>query len=212
MEISLFRNLERHTVVDPSQWIPKQPEPVVVPLNEELQKQVGVLHDQVSNLATNVRTMRRDVVSNVEVLSLAEQLGADELDVHMGQGNDGTGSGQRYGVDTTPDDLLTRDMLRRLKTNVDTLVTTTEGLRTEVPRCLAVSQRELRAVTHVLKDNSNVDQAMARSRGSSSSNSRNGGGQMEDGLEELLHTPRGTIRGLLAAEHAKSYENGRSEN
>jgi hypothetical protein len=206
MEISLFRNLEKHTVVDPSQWVPEQPQPVVVPVNQELKRQVGELHEQVSNLAANVRTMRREVVSNVEVLSLAEQLGADDLDVDMEESNDGSGRGERLVADSMPDDLLTRDMLRRLKTNVDTLVTTTEGLRTDVPLCLAVSQRELRAVTQVLKDNSNVDQAMARS-GHSPANR----GQ-RSGLEELSQTPRGTIRGLLAAEHAKSYENGGTEN
>jgi hypothetical protein len=203
MDISLFRNMEKHTLINPSAWIPEDPEPVTVPVNQELKMQVSELHKQVSELAANVRTMRREVVSNVQVTSLTEQLGAEGSDMMMMmmQGSDSGASTSG----TTPD-LVTRDMLKRLKTNVDTLVTTTESLRRDVPQCLAVSQRELHAATQVLKDTSNVDHAMARS-GSSFSSSSSSSSSQHQGLRELASTPRGAIRGLLAAEHSAGYGN-----
>jgi hypothetical protein len=101
MEISLFRNMEKHTLINPSAWIPEDPEPVTVPVNQELKMQVSELHKQVSELAANVRTMRREVVSNVQVTSLTEQLGAEGSDMMMMmmQGSDSGASTSG----TTPD-------------------------------------------------------------------------------------------------------------
>tara|TARA_B100000780_G_C21035751_1_gene415388 strand:+ start:91 stop:768 length:678 start_codon:yes stop_codon:yes gene_type:complete len=222
MEISLFRNLEKHTAVDALKWIPDTPQPVTVPINQELKQQVLNLHQQVSELATNVRTMRRDVVSQVSVISMTEQLGADTSIYHdMSEeeeddtNNDNTtntnnNKRKKSNIQTEPD-LVTRDMLKRLKTNVDTLVSTTESLRRDVPQCLAVSQRELRAATQVLQDSSNVDQAMARSTGKTSTlTNASSSSSSSSTHHELGSTPRGAIRGLLASEHAVGYGNTKS--
>jgi hypothetical protein len=194
MENSLFGNVSKHTVIEPSEWIPEVPEPVMVPIDEDLEETVNTLQEQVSDLATNVRQYRNEVVSSIQVTNFSEQLGGEDFDMmKMDDGNDDRG---RFGAQNGSD-MVTRDMLKRLKTNVDEMVTTTTTLRDDVPRCLDASKKELRAATQALRDSSNVDQAMMGKPAYLSSSSSS--------LDPLASTPKSAIRGLLAADHVKRF-------
>jgi hypothetical protein len=115
-------------------------------------------------------------------------------------------SSSGFGAQNMPE-LCTSDMLQRLKSSVDQLVTTTKTLRSDLPQCLDGSNRELRAAQRVLGSlSSNVDQAMMRpsftsgaaaqdAAGSSSSSSSSSHSQ---GVDDELVSPKHAIRGIAA--------------
>ena len=109
------------------------------------------------------------------------------------------------GAQTVPE-LCTSDMLKRLKSSVDQLVTTPKTLRSDLPRCLDGSKRELRAAKQVLGSlSSNVDQAMMRpsfAAGSppqdDSSSSSSNSSQASADVDDELVSPKKAIRGIAA--------------
>ena len=130
----------------------------MAPVDQELKSEVQFLHQQVGELADTVRRLRKEVVSQVKVSTFAEQLQAEG------------GSGEIDAV--VEDDLVSPSLavenasvqraLQHLRSKMKHLVDTARDLDEELPACLAGSERELDAASHVLSSlSSNVDRAMA---------------------------------------------------
>lgn len=143
---------------------------------------------------------RRRTSSSSSPSGSASSPGADgELDEN-GAGLSASG----LGAQTVPE-LCTSDMLKRLKSSVDQLVTTTKTLRSDLPRCLDGSKRELRAAKQVLGSlSSNVDQAMMRPsfaagpQSQEDSSSSSNSSQASADVDDELVSPKKAIRGIAA--------------
>lgn len=223
LEASLFRNLIKHTCVDPSSWLSGDAPPTQEPLDEDLADVVSALASGVADLSNQVKGMRDSVVPDVGVQEFSNMLGSEPahaLDAASASaksvgarkrrrlssrasgafvGSENNDSANSLGAQRMPD-LCTSDILKKLKTNVDHLVTTTKALRDDLPKCLLETDRELRAADQVLESlSSNVDEAMLRPLISSSAPPS--GGRLDNAADSTSIdneevSPKRAIRGI----------------
>ena len=235
LEASLFRNLAKHTCVDAAVWATGDAPPSTEPLDNDLARAVEALSGEVADLSSQVRDMRDSVMPDVGVRAFSEILGAEPahaLDAAASSASASQGGSARkkrrlssssvggsdgaaaaaprgFGEQNTPE-LCTSDMLQRLKSSVDQLVTTTKALRSDLPQCLNGSKRELRAAKQVLGSlSSNVDQAMVRpsfisgsesasSQESSQDPASSSSSSSSQEVDDELVSPKHAIRGIAA--------------
>ena len=231
LEASLFRNLAKHTSVDSSAWLSGDAPPTKEPLNEPLANSVKVLASSVADLSNQVRDMRDSLMLDTGVEEFSDKLGSEPahaLDAASASAesssarkkrkvlsatdntlneSENSGSSNGFGAQKVPD-LCTSDMLKKLKANVDRLVSTTKDLRDDVPKCLSETNRELQAANQLFGSlSSDVDQAMKRpliQSAAPSSDIRSDSADNQDNSTESTSidnedvSPKKAIRGIAA--------------